>query len=143
MAEDSKPKSAGADNAKAAAADNAKAGAVDEYIASFPDENQRSFLVRLRELSRNQAPAASESLKWGNPAYALGTILFVFAGYKKHANFVFTPSTKDAFADRLSDFETGKGSIKLPYDRDIPTELLAEMIAHRIREYEVDRVTWM
>ena len=67
----------------------------------------------------------------------------MFAGYKKHANVVFTPSTKKAFADRLLDFDTGKGSIKLPYDDEIPTELLTEMIAHRIREFEVDGVKWM
>jgi uncharacterized protein YdhG (YjbR/CyaY superfamily) len=77
------------------------------------------------------------------PPYAFGSILFVFAGYKRHANFVFTPSTKEAFADRLQDFDTGKGSIKLPYDDEIPTELLTEMIAHRIREFEVDGVKWM
>ncbi|GGC29736.1 hypothetical protein GCM10010974_10400 [Brevibacterium sediminis] len=67
----------------------------------------------------------------------------MFAGYKKHANVVSTPSTKDVFADRLQDFDTGKGSIKLPYDGEIPTELLTEMIAHRIREFEVDGVKWM
>lgn len=51
--------------------------------------------------------------------------------------------TKDAFADRLQDFDTGKGSIKLPYDGEIPTELLTEMITHRIREFEVDGVKWI
>lgn len=116
---------------------------VDEYIASFSDRRRRDFLTRLRELCRAEAPTAAESLKWGNPAYSLGAILFMFAGYSKHANFAFTPSTKDAFAHRLGDFETGKGTIKLPYDRDIPTELLTEMIAHRIREFEVDGVKWM
>ena len=124
-------------------ASTSKPASVDEYIASFDDERHRAFLTRLRELSRAAAPQAEESLKWGSPAYALGSILFVFAGYKKHANVVFTPSTKDAFADRLQDFDTGKGSIKLPYDGEIPTELLTEMIAHRIREFEVDGVKWI
>ncbi|MDN5808009.1 MAG: DUF1801 domain-containing protein [Brevibacterium sp.] len=118
-------------------------GNVDEYIAGVNDAHKRDFLHRLRDLSRAAAPAAEEGLKWGNPAYFVGTILFAFAGYAKHANVVFTPSTKEAFADRLSGFDTGKGSIKLYYDREIPTELLADMIAHRIREYEVDGVKWM
>ena len=123
--------------------ETSKPASVDEYIASFDDEQHRDFLTRLRELSRAAAPQAEESLRWGSPAYALDSILFVFAGYKKHANVVFTPSTKEAFADRLQDFDTGKGSIKLPYDDEIPTELLTEMIAHRIREFEVDGVKWM
>lgn len=124
-------------------AETSKPTTVDEYIASFDGELNRAFLTRLRELSRAAAPQAEESLKWSSPAYAFGSILFVFAGYKRHANFVFTPSTKEAFADRLQDFDTGKGSIKLPYDDEIPTELLTEMIAHRIREFEVDGVKWM
>ena len=124
-------------------AETSKPTTVDEYIASFDGELNRAFLTRLRELSRAAAPQAEESLKWGSHAYAFGSILFVFAGYKRHANFVFTPSTKEAFADRLQDFDTGKGSIKLPYDDEIPTELLTEMIAHRIREFEVDGVKWM
>ena len=123
--------------------ETSKPASVDEYIASFDDEQHRDFLTRLRELSRAAAPQAEESLRWGSPAYALASILFVFAGYKKHANVVFTPSTKKAFADRLLDFDTGKGSIKLPYGDEIPTELLTEMIVHRIREFEVDGVKWM
>ncbi|RAG65776.1 DUF1801 domain-containing protein, partial [Burkholderia multivorans] len=96
-----------------------------------------------RVLSREHALTAGEGLKWGNPAYFLDTILFAFAGYQRHANVVFTPSTKDAFADRLTDFDTGKGSIRLPYDEEIPDALLADMIAYRIREFEVDGVKWM
>ncbi|WP_166821968.1 iron chaperone [Brevibacterium limosum] len=124
-------------------AETSKPTTVDGYIASFDDERHRLFLAKLRELSLAAAPQAEESLKWGSPAYALGSILFVFAGYKKHANFVFTPSTKEAFADHLQDFDTGKGSIKLPYDEEIPVELLTAMIAHRIREFVVDGVKWM
>ncbi|AOP54996.1 MAG: iron chaperone [Brevibacterium aurantiacum] len=116
---------------------------VDDYIAGCDDEYKRGFLARLRDLSRSAAPTAEEGTKWGNPAYSLDTILFAFAGYAKHANFVFTPSTKEAFADQLGDFDTGKGSIKLYYDREIPTDLLSQMIAHRIHEAEVDGVKWM
>ncbi|MDK8434401.1 MULTISPECIES: DUF1801 domain-containing protein [unclassified Brevibacterium] len=123
--------------------DLSRPGNVDEYIETFEDAEKRDFLRRLRDLSRAGAPTAGEGLKWGNPSYFLDTILFAFAGYSKHANFVFTPSTKEAFADRLTDFETGKGSIKLYYDRAIPAELLTEMIAYRIREFEVDGVKWM
>lgn len=123
--------------------DLSKPGTVDEYIATFDSESQRDFLTQLRDLSREHAPTAGEGIKWGNPAYFLDSILFVFAGYTHHANFVFTPSTKEAFADRLSGFDTGKGSIKLPYDEEIPAELLAEMIGYRIREFEVDGVKWM
>lgn len=114
---------------------------MDEYIESFP-EPARNRLRELRELSRRHAPGATEGLKWGHPAYSLGTILFVFSGHKKHANIVFTPSTLAAFVDELDGYTTGKGSVQLPYGTDAPTEVLARMIAHRLREYEDDGVTW-
>lgn len=115
---------------------------VDEYIGSF-DEPTQSFLARLRALSREAAPQATEGLRWGSPAYFVDTILFVFAGYARHANFVFTPSTKAAFSAELSEFTTGKGSIQLPYDQPVPCELLKRMIAHRIVEFDTDGVRWM
>jgi uncharacterized protein YdhG (YjbR/CyaY superfamily) len=116
---------------------------VDEYLATFP-ENARKLLDELRALSRGQVPEATEALKWGSPAYSLdGTIMFAFAGYRQHANFVFTPTTRAAFADELTDFRTGKGSVQLPYLQPVPAELLGRMIAHRIREFREDGVLWM
>ena len=115
---------------------------VDEYIESFPERAQ-TRLRELRELSRTSAPGVQEGLKWGNPAYSSGTILFMFSGHKHHANFVVTPSTLSAFTDEAAGFRTGKGSVQLPYDQPVPTELLRRMIEYRIREYEESGTTWM
>ena len=119
----------------------AKSETVDEYIESFTIAVQPR-LRELRELSRTYAPDATESLKWGTPAYSLGVILFVFAGYQHHANVVFTPSTRAAFAAKLTSFTTGKGSVQLPYSQPVPTELLGEMITYRIHEYTEEGVKW-
>jgi len=115
---------------------------VDEYIESFPDL-ARERLGELRDLSRAHAPEATETLKWGAPAYSVETILFVFVGFTKHANFVFTPSTREAFAGELAGFRTGKGSVQLPYAEPVPTELLARMIEYRVKEFEADGIRWM
>ena len=88
-------------------------------------------------------PEATEELKWGHPAYSLETILFVFSGHNNHANLVFTPSTRQAFADELSGLTTGKGSVQLPYADPLPTALLTRMIEHRIKEFELEGVRWM
>lgn len=117
-------------------------GNVDEYIGGFVDEETRDFLRTLRDLCLANAPGAGEGLKWGSPAYFRDTILFMFSGFEQHAKVTFTPSTKEAFATRLADFETGEGSVGLPYDRDIPADLLAEMMTYRFRWWEVDGITW-
>lgn len=119
-----------------------KPSTVDEYLDAFPDTAQ-ALLRQLREISRAGAPNAVEGLKWGSPAYSLDTILFVFSGHKSHANFVFTPSTREAFAKELTAFKTGKGSVQLPYTEPVPSELLNKMIQYRLKEFETDGVKWM
>lgn len=114
---------------------------VDGYIDPFPEPARRR-LVELRDLCRAHAPAAVEELKWGNPAYSMGVILFVFSGHQAHANMMFTPSTLEAHLPELDGFATGKGSVRLPYDRPIPAGLLARMIGYRIRELHDDGIKW-
>ncbi|WP_300343873.1 hypothetical protein [Nesterenkonia sp.] len=50
----------------------------------------------------------------------------------------------EAFDDELTDFETGKGSVKLPYTlSQLPADLLTRMIRYRIAEHVDGGVKWM
>lgn len=117
---------------------------IDEYLAALEDP-ARARIAALRRLVREELPAADEAIKWGSPAFVhpSGTILLVVSAHKGHANVTVTPSTKDAFAAELDGFETGKGSVKLPYDAPVPEELLRRMVRHRLVEHEQDGVGWM
>ena len=117
---------------------------IDEYIEGFSGPS-RELLEQLRALAREAVPQATEAIKWGNPAWvhASGTILFMVSGHTKHANVAFTPSTREAFDADLTDFSTGKGTVKLPYGQPVPGDLLRRMIAFRVREHERDGVLWM
>ena len=117
---------------------------IDEHLASLQDP-ARSRLAELRALVREELPEATEAIKWGNPAFLhpRGTILLVISTHKAHANFTVTPSVKQAFAAELEGIESGKGSVKLPYDRPIPEDLLRRMARHRLAEFEQDGVNWM
>ncbi|MFJ8927875.1 iron chaperone [Streptomyces sp. NPDC102364] len=121
-----------------------KAETTDEYYEGF-DGQGRELLEQVRALAHEAVPEATEAIKWGTPAWIhpSGTILFMVNGYTKHANVVFTPSTRAAFDADLADFTTGKGSVKLPYGRTVPGDLLRRMIAYRVREHEVEGVRWM
>lgn len=121
-----------------------KPQSIDAYIEGFAGP-ARELLEQLRALIRDTVPDASEAIKWGHPAWVhpSGTILFVISGHAKHANFAFTPSTREAFDTDLRDVATGKGTVKLPYGSPVPTDLLRRMIAYRVREHEDDGVLWM
>jgi uncharacterized protein YdhG (YjbR/CyaY superfamily) len=117
---------------------------VDEYIDSFP-KDQMDKLAEIRRIIRTTLPDTTEALKWGAPA-ALdkdGMILVVFSGHKKHMNLVGTPSTREAMQSELSDYETGKGSVKLSYDKPLPSKLIEEFVLYRAKEYRENGVKWM
>lgn len=120
-----------------------KPSTVEEYFAGL-DDPAHELAQQIRDLAHEVVPEASEQLKWGNVAWVhpRNMILFAVSTHAHHANAAFTPSTLEAFAARLTDFETGKGTVRLPYGRPAPAGLLREMMAHRLREYEQDGVTW-
>lgn len=117
---------------------------IDEYIASKPG-TVRPRLQEIRELIRSRLPESGEAVKWGEAAilHPDGMILVVFAAYRQHINIVVTPSAKEALADRLADFETGKGSLKIPHSANLPKELIESLVDERIREYREGGVKWM
>ena len=79
----------------------------------------------------------------GAPAYVDDTILFQFAGYKSHCNLVLTPSTREAFDGDFGDFDTGKGTLKIPYTATVPNDLIRRMLDYRVTEWSENGVRWM
>lgn len=117
---------------------------VEEYYLGLAPP-ARQFTLALRGVIRIEAPELTEELKWGTPAFLHpgGVIMVVIAAHRAHANIVFTPSTKEAFAEELAGFATGKGSIRLRYGLPLPEELVRRMVRFRVREYEEQGVKWM
>lgn len=115
---------------------------VSEYIAAF-SPGKAARLSQLRELIVAVLPQVREEIKWSAPAYSTGTVLVTFAGFTKHLNLYFTPSTIDAFRDDLADYTTGKSALSMSYDESLPRELLTAMLIYRRGEYDREGITWM
>jgi len=106
---------------------------VDDYIGSFPEELQTT-LQNIRNSILETAPGAVESISYGMPAYKLnGKPLVYFAGYKKHIGFYATPTGHAEFADELSGYKQGKGSVQFPIDA-VPIALVRRIVAFRVKE---------
>lgn len=107
---------------------------VEEYIKSFPQDIQ-PLLEKFREVIKTSAPDASEGISYGMPAYKLnGKPLVYFAGFKKHIGFYATPTGHTEFADELSTYRQGKGSVQFPFDKPIPYDLIKRIVAFRVQE---------
>ena len=112
---------------------------VDDFFAQLNDV-QRPHLLALRALSLEADPQAREELKWNLPVYVRGekTNQWMLQNFKNHCSLRFTPSF---FADQkaavqTAGYEAGTGFIKLPYDRELPTELLKVLMQARVEDYE-------
>lgn len=117
----------------------ARPESITEYINAAPKE-AREKLREIRACIRKSAPGAKESLKWGMPTFSYRRILVMFAAFKNHIGFYPTPSAVKAFANDLSNFVTGKGSIQFPLEKPLPLPLIRKITAFRVREsIEKDR----
>jgi len=66
-----------------------KGVAVDEYVAKKLTADQAEIVTALRQLIRAAAPAATESLKWGQPVYEENGPFAYIKPSKNHVTFGF------------------------------------------------------
>ena len=110
------------------------ASSIDEYIAGFAPETQKA-LEELRGLIKAAAPDATEKISYAIPTFDLnGHHLVHFAGYEKHIGFYPTGSGIEAFKEELKPYKSGKGSVQLPLDQPLPTDLVRRIVALRVEE---------
>ena len=107
---------------------------VEQYIKTFPREIQE-ILEKLRTTIIETAPESGESIAYGMPAYKTnGKPLVYFGGFKKHIGFYATPSGHSEFANELSKYKQGKGSVQFPLDQPIPFDLIKRIVEFRVKE---------
>jgi uncharacterized protein YdhG (YjbR/CyaY superfamily) len=114
---------------------------IDQYIAAAPKEAQKK-LREMYKCIRAAAPDATESLKWGMPAFSYRRILVTFAAYKHHIGFYPTPSAVKAFANDLSEFKTASASIQFPLEKPLPLALIRTITEFRVRESLEEDMKW-
>ena len=115
---------------------------VDEYVNAAAKEAQEK-LREIRAILKTVAPNATENLKWGNPVFEENRILFAYAAFKSHMNFMPTPSALEPFKKELSDYKTGKGTIQFPYDKPLPKTLIQKIAAYRAKDVRENDARWM
>ena len=99
---------------------------MEEYIAEQPEEAQ-IFLKEIRKVLCAALPEAEERISWSMPTYWKKHNIIQFAGFKNHVGFYPGPEAVREFSERLKDYKTSKGTIQLPYNRPVPTELVFDV----------------
>ena len=96
---------------------------IDEYI-SAQEESIRPKLQELRTIIREAIPEAEERISWSMPTFWKGQNLIHFAAAKKHIGLYPGGEATTVFALELADLDVSKGTIRLPYDRELPVDLI-------------------
>ena len=101
---------------------------VDEYITMQP-EGIQPVLREIRAILRQAMPQAEERIAWSMPTYRRETNLIHFTAAKKHVSLFPGEEAVQAFSDKLAAYSVEKGTVRLPYDKPLPVELIAEIAA--------------
>ena len=107
---------------------------VQNYISTFSPEVQE-LLKQVRDIITNTAPEAEETISYGMPAYKLSNKpLIYFAGYNKHIGLYALPSGHEAFAEELSKYKKGRGSVQFPVNKPLPLDLIERIVKFKKEE---------
>ena len=99
---------------------------IDEYIAA-QDETVQPRLSEVREILHAAIPDAEERISWSMPTYWKGKNIIHFAASKKHLGLYPGGEATTVFANELKNFDVGKGTIRLQWNKALPTELIQKI----------------
>ena len=103
---------------------------IDEYIVQWPKAVQEKLQL-IRTTVKSVAPNAEEVISYQLPTFREGGILIHFAAFSKHYSLFPGAEPIEFFAEDLKGYETSKGTIKIPLDKEVPTELVKQLVRHR------------
>lgn len=108
---------------------------VDDYLAALPND-RRSAVQELRRTVTAAAPGAVETIAYQMPALrSHGTFLVSYAAFKEHYSlFPASVAVVETLGDELTPYLSGKGTIRFPADRPLPTALIARIVKIRLQE---------
>jgi uncharacterized protein YdhG (YjbR/CyaY superfamily)/pimeloyl-ACP methyl ester carboxylesterase len=108
--------------------DNKRFTTMDDYIAAFP-EKTRAALETVRQSIHKAVPEATETMSYGMPTFNLhGKHLVFFAGWKQHLSLHPLPAGDAAFQQAIAPYRRAKGTLRLPLNQPIPSDLVEHLV---------------
>lgn len=109
---------------------------LDDYYNSLSVENKQTF-DELRSLFFKLIPGCLEKFSWGMPTYSNGKNIIHFYFHKNHIGIYPGSEAISHFSDELISlgYKFSKGAFQVPYDKELPLELITNMINYNVRMY--------
>lgn len=104
---------------------------IDDYISSFPSDVQ-IILQKIRKTIIEANPDLTETINYGVPTFKLAWKNIVhFWAFKKHISLFPWPETIEVFSPKLSPYKISKWTIQFSLDKEIPYELIWEIVRYK------------
>ena len=100
---------------------------VEEYIESQPVEAQ-PHLMELRKIIKIAVPEITEYIAWSMPYYKKNGTSVSFAACKTYISFYLGAEILENFGSELTGFKIKKNAVYLPYDKELPSEIIEVII---------------
>lgn len=113
---------------------------VDAYIANA-DGAARPTLRELRKIIKSTIPEAEEGISYNVPFYKFHGVHVGFAAFKKHATFGIGADvlrSKDRKMLEEKGYTTGKETIQIKYDQQVPAKVLTQLLKAKVNEARDD-----
>ncbi len=116
---------------------------VDEYLATLATD-RRAGMEEIRGAIKAVVTEddATETIAYKMPAFRSpdGRFLVSYDAFKNHYSlFPASDAVVTGLGDRLTPYLAGKGTIRFPASRPIPTDLITEIARIRLVEHTADR----
>lgn len=99
---------------------------IDDYINLQP-EGIRPLLNTIKNVIHDTIPEAEEKISWRMPTYYKNSNIIHFAAFKNHIGLYPGDEAIKHFASELVNYKTSKGAIQIPYNSELPIELIIKI----------------
>lgn len=108
---------------------------VEAYLDSAP-EPHRTTLLAMRATLAELLPHATQSIAYGVPTFKVDGKGVAGIGHSKdHCQYLpMSGAITAELADRLGDYVTSKGAVRVPKDAPLPRALVAALVEARLAE---------
>ena len=107
---------------------------IDAYIEA-QDEAVQPRLREVRALLHAAIPEAEERMSWSMPTLWRGRNIIHFAASKKHLGLYPGGEATTVFAEALKGWDVSKGTIRIPWNRELPEALIRSIARWCYEQY--------
>jgi uncharacterized protein YdhG (YjbR/CyaY superfamily) len=106
---------------------------VDAYLATLSGD-ALDKISELRALLTRMLPDAEEVISYSMPAFRKGKIVLWYKASAKHYSLFPYGRTIEVFRKELAGYSLSKGTIRFPYNKPLPADLITRIVQYRIQE---------